>query len=142
MTDPTDHSERSLRFIDFEYASTNFRGYEFGNFFCECYIDNFASDELQGFQVLHDLFPSKQFQLRFFRDYLDELHSRDNVECKDVDEEVKCLMREAHLGVLSSHLFWALWGIIQAEDSNISWGYRAYGVTRFKEYFRIKAEKM
>lgn len=130
-----DELNRSLRLIDFEYASQNYRAYEFGNFFCECCIDNFASEKSGGFQLLKDRFPSKKTRTEFFQCYLKELNcSPGEVSQSQIDS----LLLEAHYGVLSSHLFWGLWAIIQAEDSNISWGYREYGLMRFSEYFRIK----
>lgn len=145
-----------LQLIDFEYASWNYRAFELGNFLCETYIDNFATDSPTGFRIHREKFPTDAFQRDFSRRYLvayDLLASSvsspmvngDETKCDQsfaVDDGDKSggMLRELRFGILGSNLFWALWSVLQAEDSDIAWGYREYAEARFDEYFRLKRE--
>jgi hypothetical protein len=61
--------KRRLFLIDYEYAGLNYRGFEFGNLFCEfCFDYNHA--EAPYFLYTPEQYPSRDTQARFFREYL------------------------------------------------------------------------
>ncbi len=65
----SDVAER-LRLIDFEYSGPNFRGFEFGNLFCEHAFDYHHSVE-PFFAYDVRKYPSLEAQRAFLREYLD-----------------------------------------------------------------------
>jgi ethanolamine kinase len=56
-----------VSFIDYEYSSYSFRGFDIGNHFCE-----FAGMEEP---IDYSRYPQRDFQLHFFRNYLASFHS-------------------------------------------------------------------
>lgn len=119
-------SEDSVTFIDFEYAAFNYQPYDIGNHFAE-----FVGI---GTDLDYSLYPDKQLQMDWIRTYLAEYHEREPTE-----EEVEELYVRVNEFVLVSHLFWGIWGLIQAEHSYIDFDYMGYANVRFKEYFAKKS---
>ncbi|WJX67586.1 ethanolamine kinase [Trifolium repens] len=117
------HEEDKLYLIDYEYASYNYRGFDIGNHFAE----------YAGFECDYSLYPNMNEQYHFFRHYLqpDRPH-----EVPETD--LKTLYVEANTYALASHLFWSLWGLIQAKMSPIDFDYLDYFFLRYKEYKRQK----
>jgi len=60
-----DETADKVSFIDYEYASYRYRGYDIGNHFCE-----FA-----GLDCDYSLYPDKNFQMQWLRHYLNEFNS-------------------------------------------------------------------
>uniref|UniRef100_A0A0P4WCJ0 Choline/ethanolamine kinase n=1 Tax=Scylla olivacea TaxID=85551 RepID=A0A0P4WCJ0_SCYOL len=50
------------------------------------------------------------------------------------------LLQEVAAFTPASHLFWALWSIVQSQVSTIPFGYMEYAVTRMDHYFEDKAK--
>eukprot|EP00250_Pteridium_aquilinum_P001431 c11626_g1_i1 orf=243-1352(+) len=120
-------AEDKLYLIDFEYGSYNFRGYDIGNHFAE----------YAGFECNYSLYPDKKTQFHFFRQYL-------NAEepSKVTDAELEELYIECNFYALASHLYWAVWAIVQAKFSPIDFDYLDYFFQRFEEYERRRDEFM
>ncbi|XP_058723038.1 probable ethanolamine kinase [Vicia villosa] len=117
------HEEDKLYFIDYEYASYNYRGYDIGNHFAE----------YAGFECDYSLYPNMNEQYHFFRHYLQPDRPQEVSE-----NDLKTLYVEANTYALASHLFWSLWGLIQAKMSPIDFDYLSYFFDRYKEYKRQK----
>ncbi|XP_076919188.1 putative ethanolamine kinase [Bidens hawaiensis] len=118
--------EEKLYFIDFEYGSYSYRGFDIGNHF----------NEYAGFECDYTLYPSKDEQYHFFRHYL-------NPEKPDkvLDNDLEALYVETTCYMLASHLYWALWALIQAKMSDIEeFDYLEYFFPRYNEYKRRKDE--
>ncbi|XP_068595264.1 choline kinase alpha [Brachionichthys hirsutus] len=127
-----------LMFIDFEYSSYNYRGFDIGNHFCE-WIYDYNSDEPPFFKVNAHAYPSKAQQFHFIENYLLEsdpyfvkLSEEDQMKAKEE------LYVEVNRFSLASHFFWGLWSIIQARLSTIEFGYLEYAEARFDAYFQQK----
>ncbi|XP_035816282.1 probable ethanolamine kinase-like isoform X2 [Zea mays] len=90
--------EGKLYFIDFEYGSYSYRGYDIANHF----------NEYAGFDCDFNLYPDKDAQYHFFRNYL---HPDRPSEVQAQDMEV--LYVETNTFRLASHIYWALWALIQ-----------------------------
>ncbi|KAJ4844614.1 hypothetical protein Tsubulata_023440 [Turnera subulata] len=115
--------EGKLYIIDFEYGSYNYRGYDIGNHFAE----------YAGYDCDYSLCPSKDQQYHFIRHYLQP----DNPD-KVPDKDIEALYVESNTYMLASHVFWALWALIQAKMSPIDFDYIGYFFLRYNEYKRQK----
>ncbi|KAI9258191.1 kinase-like domain-containing protein [Phascolomyces articulosus] len=125
--------------VDFEYAGYNPRGFDIANHFCEWMYDyhgpNPASMDL-------DQFPTDEEQLRFLTAYIEadneeEQHEEDsetkiNNMTKDMD--AKTLQQEVLRWIMVPHLMWALWGLVQASQSEIDFDYFHYFTQRLQRF--------
>ncbi|KAJ3029909.1 UNVERIFIED_CONTAM: Ethanolamine kinase 1 [Siphonaria sp. JEL0065] len=116
-------------FIDYEYGSYNPRGFDIGNHFCEH----------AGFDCEWDLYPDKEFQRKFLRAYLEAWNEGEG-EKTVTEEEVNKLYAEVNKYSLAANLGWAIWGLVQAEISDLDFDYTSYSKLRLDEYFRRKDE--
>ncbi|XP_048780887.2 choline/ethanolamine kinase-like isoform X2 [Ostrea edulis] len=130
--------DKKLTVIDWEYGSYNYRGFDFGNHFCEWTCD-YSVEEYPYFSYHPEDYPTVQRQYDFFRDYLLEQNKFLPEPLEMSEDALKQLYREANILAMTSHFFWALWSIIQKEISDIEFGYLEYAVTRFEGYFTKKA---
>ncbi|KAI3879285.1 hypothetical protein MKX03_024260 [Papaver bracteatum] len=119
--------EEKLYFIDFEYGSYSYRGYDIGNHF----------NEYAGFDCDYSLYPNKDAQYHFFRNYL-----KPDVPQEVSDKDLEALYVETDSYKLASHLYWALWALIQAKMSPIDFDYLGYFFLRYNEYKRQKAKSL
>lgn len=118
-------------FIDFEYTSYNPRGYDLGNHFCEWAYDyhKTINSHLGDFKR----YPTPEQQREFCRAYLAG-GTNDEDGTTVSDEEVEALRREANVYSLASHVFWGIWGFIQAAQSSIDFDFLAYGQCRYNAF--------
>ncbi|KAJ3704897.1 hypothetical protein LUZ61_008602 [Rhynchospora tenuis] len=116
-------SQGKLYFIDFEYGSYSYRGHDIGNHF----------NEYAGFDCDYDLYPNKEAQYHFFRNYL----KPDNPQVVP-ESELEALYVETNTFRLTSHIYWALWALIQAKVSTIEFDYLGYFFLRYNEYKKQK----
>ncbi|XP_004245179.1 probable ethanolamine kinase [Solanum lycopersicum] len=115
--------KEKLYFIDFEYGSYNYRGFDIGNHF----------NEYAGYDCDYSLYPNKDQQFHFFRHYLDSDQPN-----KVSDKDLEALYVETSSYMLASHLYWALWALIQAKMSPIDFDYISYFFLRYNEYKKQK----
>ncbi len=115
-------TETGLLAVDFEFSGLNPRGFDLANLFCEMAIDNQVA-EYPGFTADFSKYPSRAFRDLFYRVYGDP----------DLEREVDAFE-------LASHLQWALWGIVQANASNLKFGFIEYAEQRLAEYYKKKAD--
>ncbi|XP_061578014.1 choline/ethanolamine kinase [Cololabis saira] len=137
MLEDRDHtSTEKLMLIDFEYSSYNYRGFDFGNHFCE-WVYDYTYNEWPFYKATPSNFPTREQQLIFIRSYLAEQirHSESTVDQTQVEEN---MIIEANRYALASHFLWGLWSIIQAKLSKIEFGYMDYAQSRFDSYFKQK----
>ncbi|XP_011163675.1 ethanolamine kinase 1 isoform X3 [Solenopsis invicta] len=114
-------------FIDYEYTALNYQAFDIANHFAE-----FAGFD----EPDYSLYPDKNFQKMWLKEYLQVYNATTNVSEKDVDELYWQVTQFAPL----PHFFWGCWAIIQSEHSNIEFDFLAYAAIRFNEYFRWKEE--
>ncbi|KAJ0091329.1 hypothetical protein Patl1_13122 [Pistacia atlantica] len=115
--------KEELYLIDFEYGSYNYRGYDIGNHF----------SEYAGYDCDYSLYPNTDEQYHFFRHYL-----RPDKPDEVSDKDLEALYVETDTFMLASHIFWALWALIQAKMSPIDFDYLGYFFLRYNEYKRQK----
>lgn len=119
--------EEKLYLIDFEYGSYSYRGYDIANHF----------NEYAGFDCDYTLYPDKDSQYHFFRHYLQPDKPQEVSE-----QELRNLYVETNSYKLASHLYWALWALIQANVSSIDFDYLDYFFLRYEEYKKQKADSI
>ncbi|KAJ8003097.1 hypothetical protein DPEC_G00165830 [Dallia pectoralis] len=138
MLENIEHTTKKLMLIDFEYSSYNYRGFDFGNHFCEwCY--DYTYNQWPFYKCTPDNYPSREQQLHFIRKYLAETGSgSENTMHVDQACLEQQMLFEANRFALASHFLWGLWSIIQARISKIEFGYMDYANSRFDAYFKQK----
>lgn len=114
--------------IDFEYCSYNYRGFDIANHFIEWTYD-YKEDKHPCYREDKCNYPDEKQRLTYIRAYLNARGSRENP---------KKLLREVEVFTLASHFFWALWGFVNAETSQIPFGYWEYSCSRLSNYFELK----
>ncbi|KAI8057961.1 choline/ethanolamine kinase [Syncephalis plumigaleata] len=119
-----DDEKDEISFIDYEYGSYNYRGFDIGNHF----------NEFAGFECAYERYPSKEAQMPWLREYLVA------AGVTVTDAALESLYREVNQFALASHFYWGLWALVQAELSNIDFDYINYAVLRFNEYYRRRDE--
>jgi len=124
--------------IDYEYSSYNYRGFDFGNHFCEWMYD-YSNKEFPGYFHRPEDYPTKEQQELFIGQYLRTYNKLMNILPEEpTDKDIQRCIFEANRFALLSHLFWGFWSIVQAQVSSIDFGYLEYAVVRFEAYFRQK----
>ncbi|RVE71937.1 hypothetical protein OJAV_G00056950 [Oryzias javanicus] len=136
LKDKDGNSTDRLMLIDFEYSSYNYRGFDFGNHFCEWMYD-YTYDEWPFFKATPKNYPTREQQLLFIRSYLDEYENPSDAAA-DRSQIEEDMIIEANRYALASHFLWGLWSIIQAKLSKIEFGYMDYAQVRFDAYFKQK----
>uniref|UniRef100_A0A8C1G1C8 ethanolamine kinase n=1 Tax=Cyprinus carpio TaxID=7962 RepID=A0A8C1G1C8_CYPCA len=134
MLDGRENSSDKLMLIDFEYSSYNYRGFDFGNHFCE-WIYDYTYNQWPFYKAKVENYPNRQQQLRFIRHYLSEKGGIAPADQARIEED---MIIEANRFALASHFLWGLWSIIQAKISKIEFGYMDYAQHRFDTYFKQK----
>uniref|UniRef100_A0A7S2R9Y5 Choline kinase n=1 Tax=Mucochytrium quahogii TaxID=96639 RepID=A0A7S2R9Y5_9STRA len=129
--------------IDFEYAGMDYIAFDFGNTFNEMAIDNFCL-RFPGFVIDPGMYPTAEEEHLFFTSYLEAntnhallFRGEENMTLED---KVSRLSGYAKLGMVASHLQWALWGIAQSVEATIEWGYIEYSNARLEQYYALRKE--
>ncbi|XP_072291624.1 choline/ethanolamine kinase [Eucyclogobius newberryi] len=130
-------SNDRLMLIDFEYSSYNYRGFDFGNHFCEWMYD-YTYNQWPFYKASPENYPSREQQLHFLRSYLAEQERHEDDMKMDQTRVEEDMIIEANRYALASHFLWGLWSIIQAKISKIEFGYMDYAQCRFDAYFKQK----
>ncbi|KAM9352477.1 choline/ethanolamine kinase [Symphorus nematophorus] len=136
LEDRDQTSTDRLMLIDFEYSSYNYRGFDFGNHFCEWMYD-YTYNQWPFYKATAENYPTREQQLFFIRSYLAEQQRHSDID-KDQTQIEEDMIIEANRYALASHFLWGLWSIIQAKISKIEFGYMDYAQCRFDAYFKQK----
>ncbi|CAB3400078.1 unnamed protein product [Caenorhabditis bovis] len=123
-----------LVLIDFEYASYNYRAFDFANHFIEYTID-YDVHESPFYTIEPNHFPSREMMQEFFVSYLREQGG--HREC-DLYQKAESLVEETLPFVPVSHFFWGVWGLLQVELSPVGFGFAEYGRDRLSMYFKTR----
>ncbi|XP_023231047.1 choline/ethanolamine kinase-like isoform X1 [Centruroides sculpturatus] len=124
-------------FIDFEFCSYNYRGFDLANHFCEWCFD-YSDPKYPHFTSEPENYPTQEQQLHFIRYYLEAASFDKNPDLIHYNTEEN-ILEEIRIFNLASHFLWMLWSIVNAQTSKITFGYWEYGKTRLDCYFRDKS---
>ncbi|XP_077994783.1 ethanolamine kinase 1-like [Glandiceps talaboti] len=126
-----DEQTDSISFIDYEYATYNYQGFDIANHFAE-----YAGVE----EVDYSLYPEKEYQKKWLREYLSAYYAMAGINRHVTDKELEKNYVQVNKFCLASHFFWGLWALIQSAHSTIDFDFLGYGAIRLGEYFRRKEE--
>ena len=90
------------------------------------------------YKRMAELFPDRQFQLDWIREYLAEYH-RLTGRAQPTDDQVEEMYDMVQMFALSANLLWSVWAVIQAEKSDIEFDYMNYAILAVNEFKRYKA---
>lgn len=131
--------EPELIFIDFEYCSYNYRGFDLANHFLEWTFD-YTNKDYPFFFHRKAQFPDEDQKRAFLDTYLRTSHRIKGLGAAQeapTPEELQLVEREIDFFQCASHLFWTLWAIVYC-DQEIEFGYWEYADCRLGEYFEAK----
>ncbi|OWY93706.1 Ethanolamine kinase [Phytophthora megakarya] len=116
-----------VQIIDYEYGGYNYRAFDFANHFCEnC-----------GFEFDLTTYPGIETQFAFFKAYMSTA-APNMLAQLEANRESKAFFHALHdvvnLYVLSSHLFWGYWALVQAAHSKIDFDFFEYAGKRFNAF--------
>ena len=115
----------------------NYRGFDIANHWCEYSADyTTETPHLLDFTRLPDIKEQNNFLSAYLRKQY-EIEGLKNVSNVKFLEDLNSLRREADNCMVLSHLFWGLWGLIQAAHSSIEFDYFEYAMQRFDQAMRI-----
>lgn len=117
-----------LIIIDFEYCSYNYRSFDIANHFIE-WVYNYSESNYPYYKEDLSSYPSEKQRLLFIRSYLSALGSR---------ESPKKILKEVEVFTMATNFFWSLWSFINADTSEIPFGYWEYGRSRLTNYLKQK----
>lgn len=123
---------KALRLIDFEYSNYGYRGFEFGNHFCEWMFD-YTNQKWPHYYYNPHHWASFEEKRNFIDEYLTQMGM-------DIDGNRELIINEANEFALVSHIYWMLWSFIQKRVSDIVFGYDEYAMDRYDAYKRLKCE--
>jgi len=129
-------TQYGLRFIDFEYSGMEHQAFDIATYFAECMID-YIHDKHPFFKVGLSSLPAEWEQRLFGSIYLSEyLESTVRAE----DTAVSLLLERVRRFMLASHLLWAFWSVIRAQQAPAPGGfdYLRYARLRWRLYRRAK----
>lgn len=109
-----------VAFIDFEYGGYNHRSFDIANHFCEW----------AGFECDYSLYPNEEEQRAWLAEYIKSHHCGSDPCSCSVDK----LLKEVSVFALCSHLYWGLWGLVQASFSDIPFDYMGYAIKRLSRF--------
>ncbi|CAI5455067.1 unnamed protein product [Caenorhabditis angaria] len=127
-------SDPKLVLIDFEYASYNYRAFDFANHFVEWTID-YDIDEEPFYKIQSENFPETDMMLEFFVNYLRE---QGGIREDNLYTKAESLIEETLPFIPVSHFFWGVWSLLQCELSPVGFNFSDYGKDRLSLYFKHK----
>ncbi|KAJ3154955.1 hypothetical protein HDU86_004474 [Geranomyces michiganensis] len=130
--------DSSIKIVDYEYSSINYRGYDFANHFCEWAADyHCATPHKMDFTRC----PNRKEQDHFFNAYI-KASGEEDLTAEERATRCDSMRIETHKFMLASHMLWGLWGVMQAAETEIDFDYVGYACERFRQYWKIKDEVM
>ncbi|CAJ0566655.1 unnamed protein product, partial [Mesorhabditis spiculigera] len=123
-----------LVLIDFEYASYNYRGFDFANHFVEWSID-YDCGEAPFYTMDEQKMPRPEQMLQFFQNYIREYGGTVEAE---IPAKAEAMLRETLPFIPISHFFWGVWALLQFEVSPVGFGFADYARDRLGLYYKNK----
>jgi len=151
-----------IKFIDYEYSSYNYRGFDIANYLNESILDYDAPEE-PGFKVREDWsFSSEEIDNMIFYYVLFSKGKELGVSETELDKiceigidgirkselmnkdlmisESKALKEELKACTLMSHAYWIVWAIIMCKNPEIDFDYINFAYQRFILYQKLKKQ--
>jgi len=147
-------------FIDYEYASYNFRGYDIGNMFKEATFD-YRVPQRPYFQIIDANFPNDEELRDFLKYYLvfvkmstseqnergDEMIENEELVHEYLDkfyqpeklkERIETLIKETMIGYMLSFHYWLVWAVKMHKTVDIEFDYLEFARVHYERYLDLK----
>lgn len=121
-----------LCLIDFDYAGWTTRGYDIANHICEWAADYHGPTP---HHMDYGRLPTEAQRRHFVLAYLEE--SDDKKTAGVSEDEVDELIKEIEVSMQMSHVWWGVWGLLQATMSTIKFDYPGYAKCRLDMVARL-----
>ena len=121
-----DGSER-VRFIDFEYGNYNYVAWDIVNHF----------NEMMGYSVDLEKFPSTQFRTQWIAEYV-RCYNKKKFVPLGIQEQIDKLLVHTLYFAPCSHFFWGVWSLAQAFYSLNDFDYIEYAERKLNAYLSTK----
>lgn len=153
--------KKDVRFIDYEYASYNFRGFDIGNMFRESLFD-YTYKSPPYFKVVEENFPNEQELRDFIRYYLIftdmsekekdkreklieedsemEKYIEENYNKDEFKEREDSLYKNVRIGAMLAFYYWTIWGVKMFKEASADFDYLEYARANHEKYQTYKAE--
>jgi len=133
-----------VMFIDYEFASYNYRGFDLANHFIE-WVYDYGTKVFPFYIRDKKQYPTRNQRINWLKSYLktyeeqQQLQEENNMPHStstqsNIKNQIEDLLDEIDAFSLASHLLWAVWSIKQGQTSGIQFGYFNYANDRLKDY--------
>ncbi|CAH0628927.1 unnamed protein product [Chrysodeixis includens] len=119
--------ERTISFIDYEYAAYCYQAFDIANHFNE-----FAGLSVE--DIDYRRFPDEDFQIQWLKVYL-ATYMNTTEPCEN---HLRQLYTEVNQTTILSHFLWGVWALVQYEHSNIEFDFGRYAEIRLDRYFELR----
>ncbi|KAG9287052.1 hypothetical protein G9A89_023016 [Geosiphon pyriformis] len=120
-------SDEKISFIDYEYGYYNYRGYDIATFF----------NEFTGPMYDFTLFPKKDFQIRWLREYLDQSEPGRQITPNELEQ----MYAEVNKFALLSLFHRGLWCLMQVHfAADLNYDFLKISIAHLDRYFLIRDE--
>lgn len=109
------NEHRQLVVIDFEYSAQNPRAVDICNHFCE-WMSDYHHEELS-YHIWEDRYPDRNSQINFIQAYVE--HGSKDFNEEEMEKEVNQLLQEVKNWRPGLHVYWAIWGVVQALQETV-----------------------
>ncbi|KAI1763427.1 ethanolamine kinase [Hypoxylon sp. FL1150] len=122
-----DNHEKTVSFIDYEYATPSPAAFDLANHFAEW----------GGFDCDFTVLPTRAQRSEFIKEYIHTYFALLPQEPNSIDEEAEArkLMSEVDMFRGVPGFYWGVWALIQATISHIDFDYAEYAEIRLGEYY-------
>ncbi|CEF61071.1 Protein kinase-like domain-containing protein [Strongyloides ratti] len=127
----------SIIIIDYEYSCYNYRGFDFGQIFCETGI-SYDANFLHGYEINQELMTNNENNLIFINEYVKEINKLNNIMIsgEQFEKDVSQLLFEAKLFIQIVNLYWGVWNIRQGLVSTVkTYNFTMHGLDRLALYY-------
>lgn len=127
------NNDIEIKFIDWEYAGFNYRGFEFASFFIEIAFDY---SEFPIYTYREEMMAKEEKIKEFCRFYA--FHH--NIEVINIEEFIEGLVKEIKVGVLQWLFYSGIWNVLMFDGEKIEFDYLGMAWDKFMLYRNYKKE--
>eukprot|EP00298_Acanthocystis_sp_HF-20_P020822 c2620_g1_i1.p1 GENE.c2620_g1_i1~~c2620_g1_i1.p1 ORF type:complete len:107 (+),score=41.52 c2620_g1_i1:3-323(+) len=99
-------------------------------------LNNFASQEKEGFILNENNYPNDEMQEKFFKSYLSVYDPSLN-DSSELETIINQMKKEVWLYARLSHAQWCVRAIIKRQETTIKWGYYEYAQQRLTAFYNM-----
>ncbi|PLB35438.1 putative ethanolamine kinase [Aspergillus candidus] len=125
-----DSEDATVHFIDYEYATPSPAAFDIANHFAEW----------GGYDCDYGMMPTRAVRRQFLTEYIKSYTSHKGIPESSQTDLVDRLYEDVDRFRGIPGLYWGVWGLIQAQISQIDFDYATYAENRLGEYYAWRRE--